>query len=786
MSAAATNGNHVGRAIRRREDPRLITGRAKYTDDMTVPGMLYAAFVRSPEAHARIVSIDTAAARERDDVVAVFTGEDLDAGALPMAWVPPGVDVHAPDHWSIAKGEVNCVGEPVALVIGLDRYGVVDAAQEVMVEYESLPVVTDPEEALRDETLVHAELGTNRVHQWTLGGGDLDAGFAAADVVVERRIANHRVIGAAIEPRAVLADYRAGELTIWSSTQVPHFLRLFLALLLEISEERVRAIAPEVGGGFGSKLQIYGEEVAVAWASRAVGRPVKWVATRSEEMLASHHGRDQVATCRMGLKRDGTITAFHNRIVADFGAYLMLLTPTIPALGAFVMGGCYTMPAVQTDIVGVFTNKFPTDAIRGAGRPEATHAIEIMLDQAAIELGLDRLEIRRKNFIPADAFPYETALGIVYDSGNYQGALDRLLEHVDLEQVARDAEEARGRGLLRGIGFSTYTEICGLAPSRITGPSGFGLQTGLWESAMVRVHITGSVTVYTGTSPHGQGEETTFAQIVADRLGCDPEQVTVLHGDTGTGPQGLGTYGSRSTAVGGEAIAKATAKITAKIREIVAHQLEASPDDIELRDGRFSVKGSPEAGMTLAEAAGAAYIPENLPEAMEPGLEELAFFDPENFVFPFGAHAAIVEVDPETGRVDVLRYVAVDDCGPAINPMIIDGQVHGGVVHSIGQALYERIHYDDAGQLVTGTFVGYGLPTAADVPSIETDRTETPSPSNSLGVKGIGEAGTIAASAAITNAVIDALRPAGVDFMDMPLTPLRVWEALQQAGGVRA
>ncbi|MCW3007040.1 MAG: aldehyde oxidase and xanthine dehydrogenase molybdopterin binding protein [Solirubrobacterales bacterium] len=775
-------GGFVGRPMKRKEDPRLITGRATYVDDIQPVGTLWMAFVRSPEAHARVTSIDTSAALAREDVVAVFTGDDLEgiAAPLPCAWVPPGVEVNAPEHWPLAKGHVAHVGDPVALVIGVDRYSVVDAAEDVVVEYEPLPVVVDPEEALKDEVLVHPGLGSNKVHEWSLGGGDLDAGFAAADVVIERRIVNHRVAGGAIEPRAVLAEERAGHITIWSSTQVPHFLRLFLSILLGLSEERIRVIAPEVGGGFGSKLQIYGEEILCAWAAQRVGRPVKWVETRSEAMMVTHHGRDQIATVRVGAKRDGTVTAFHAKILADFGAYLMLLTPAVPALGAFVMSGCYRFPAVQTDIVGVLTNKFSTDAIRGAGRPEATHMIEVAMDQLAHELGLDPLDVRRRNFIAADDFPHETALGIVYDSGNYQASLAKLLEHLDVAAFRAEQERLRGEGIHRGLGFSTYTEICGLAPSRVVGPGGFGLQTGLWESALVRVHLTGAVTVYTGTSPHGQGHETGFAQIVADRLGCDPEQVEVVHGDTAAGPQGLGTYGSRSLAVGGEAVAKATAKVVEKGKALVAHKLEASPDDIEVRDGRWIVRGSPEQGMTLAEVAGSAYIPEDIPEGMEPGLEETAFYDPNNFVFPFGAHAAIVDVDAETGKVKVVRYLAVDDCGPAINPLLIDGQVHGGIVHSIGQALYEQVIYDEIGQLVTGTFVDYALPTAAEIPSIETDRTETPSPVNSLGVKGIGEAGTIAASAAVANAVIDALRPLGVDYMDMPFTPMRVWNAIQE------
>jgi carbon-monoxide dehydrogenase large subunit len=777
--------SHVGRALRRKEDPRLITGRASYVDDINLSGQVWAAWVRSPEAHAKIVSIDTSAARARDGVLAIYTHADLGMEAgLPMAWIPPGIEVNTPDHWVLAKDEVKHVGDPVALVIGDDRYSVTDAVEEVVVEYDPLPVVTDPEKALEPGSpLVHERFGTNKVCEWSLGGGDLEAGFAEADVIIERRVVNHRMAGAAIEPRGVLAEYRADRLTVWSSTQVPHFLRLFLSGLLGISEELVRVIAPEVGGGFGSKLQIYAEEIGCAWASRKLGRPVKWIETRSEGMMVTHHGRDQIDTVRVGAKRDGTITAWHSKILADIGAYQMLLTPMIPPLSAFVMCGVYNTPAVQTDVVDVMTNKFATDAIRGAGRPEATHMIEVTMDQLAGELGMDPLELRRRNFIPPFSAGHETPIGIVYDSGNYAAALDKLLEHIDPAEVRREAEELRERGIYRGIGFSTYTEICGNAPSRIVGPSGFGLQGGGWESATLRVHASGSATLYTGTSPHGQGHETGFAQIVADRLGIDPAQVDVIHGDTQTGPFGLDTYGSRSLAVGGEAAALSANKVAAKAKAIVAHQLEADAADIELRDGKFSVRGSPDRGMTLAEVAGAAYVPENLPEGMEPGLDEQTFFDPENFVFPFGAHACVVDVDAETGKVDVVRYVAVDDCGPAINPMLIDGQVHGGIAHALGQALYERIHYDESGQLVTGTFVDYALPTAAELPSFETDRTETPSTVNSLGVKGVGEAGTIAASPAATNAVIDALRPLGVTYINMPLSPMRVWEAINEAKG---
>jgi len=775
---------HVGQAMRRKEDPRLITGRARYVDDISLPGTLWAAIVRSPEAHAKIVSIDTSAATDYPGVHAVFTGEDMSdlAGPLPCAWVPPGVEVQNPEHWPLARGTVNHVGDPVAVVLGDDRYAVVDAAEEVLVEYESLPAIVDPEKALEGAPFVHDSIATNKVHEWSLPGGDVEAGFAEADTIVERRVVNHRIAGAPIEPRGVLADYRAGSLTLWTSTQVPHFVRLFMALLLGLSEDHVRVIAPEVGGGFGSKLQVYGEELLACWCSRKLGRPVKWIETRSENMAVSHHGRDQIAYTKMGAKSDGTITSFHVKIIADFGAYNMLLTPLIPSLGAFVMGGCYKIPNVQTDIIGVFTNKCPTDAIRGAGRPEATHMLELTLDAMAHELGIDRLEIRRKNFIPKEDFPAPVATGVVYDSGDYHKTLDTLLQHVDVAAFEAEKVQLRAQGIHRGIGFCTYTEICGLAPSRVTGPAGVGVQAGLWESAMIRVHNTGAVTVYTGTSPHGQGLDTAMAQIVADKLGVDPQVVEVIHGDTATGPEGRGTYGSRSLATGGEAVARATDKVVAKAKAIVAAELEAAAEDIEVADGRFSVKGSPDKGMAMADIAGIAYIGA-VPEGMEPGLEETTFYDPENFVFPFGAHACIVDVDADTGKVTVVRYVAVDDCGRAVNPLLIDGQIHGGVAYGIGQALYERIHYDDEGQLVTGTFVDYALPTAAELPSFELDRTETPSPVNSLGVKGVGEAGTIAASAAVTNAVLDALRPLGVDFINMPLSPMRIWEAIAEAKG---
>ncbi|HEV7807255.1 MAG TPA: xanthine dehydrogenase family protein molybdopterin-binding subunit [Solirubrobacteraceae bacterium] len=786
MTTVQQAPKHVGRSLRRKEDPRLITGRAQYVDDITIHGMLHMAVVRSPEAHARIVSIDTSAAREHPGIKAVYTGEDMRdlLAPLPHAWAPPGVEITMPERWPLARGTVNHVGDAVAMVVGEDKHVVADAAQRVVVEYEPLPVVVDVEEALKDETLVHESLGTNKTHEWTMGGGDVEAAIAEADVVVQRRIVNHRTAGAPIEPRGVIAEYRAGSLTVCSSTQVPHLLRLFFAVQMGISEDRVRCIAPEVGGGFGGKLQITAEETLCAWASKQLGRPVKWIETRSENMAASHHGRDQVDYVRMAATSDGTITAFHANIIQDVGAYCGLLTLMIPELGAFVMTGCYKIPNVRTDITGVLTNKYFTDAIRGAGRPEMTHMLEVMIDQLADELGMDRIELRRKNFIAPGDFPYETPYGITYDSGNYAKTLDRALEMLDMDALRTEQARLREQGILRGVGFSTYTEICGLAPSRAVGPKGFGLGIGLYESALIRVHPTGSVTVFTGASPHGQGHETGFAQIVADRLGTEPSVVEVIHGDTATGPMGLGTYGSRSLSIGGVAAAHAAEKLAEKCKAIVAHNLEASVDDIEVIGGRFALAGDPDQGMTLAEVAGCAYIDASaMPDGMELGLEQTLIYDPTNFVFPFGAHVCVVDVDATTGKIDVVRWIAVDDCGPAINPMLIDGQVHGGVAHGIGQALYEQVVYDDRGQLVTGTFVDYALPTAGEIPSFETDRTETPSPSNSLGVKGIGEAGTIAATPAVVNAVIDALRHEGISYIDMPLTPLRVWQALEEARG---
>jgi carbon-monoxide dehydrogenase large subunit len=786
--APPAGDGYVGRAMRRKEDPPLIKGQGTYTDNMTLPGMLHAAIVRSPEAHATITSIDLSGAREHPACVAAFAAEDLAgdlAGGIPMVWDPPGVEINTPEHWPLARGEVKHVGQAVAVVVAMDRYSAVDLTEQVIVEYEPKPAVVDAEKALEDGSpLVWEDFGTNKTHEWGIAGGDADQAIQDADVVIERRIVNHRTAGTPIEPRCTVGDPRGEGLTLYSSTQIPHITRFVLSGMLGMSEDRIRVVAPDVGGGFGCKLQVYGEEALVAALARKLGRPVKWTESRSEHMATSHHGRDQVSYLTIGATRDGKVTGLRARHVCDLGAYFQILTPFIPELGFPVMGGCYAIPNIKLDFVGVFSNKFPTDAVRGAGRPEATHWIELMMDQLAAELGIDPVEIRRRNFIPTESFPYTTPLEIVYDSGDYHGTLAKLLEHVDMDAFRREQAELRERGVHRGIGLSTYVEVCGLAPSRAVGPKGVGIQAAFWESAVVRVHPSGSATVFTGTSPHGQGHDTGFAQIAADRLGIDPAQVEVVHGDTDQGPMGWGTYGSRSLAVGGEAVGRAAVKVQEKAKRICAALLEAAPEDIELAEGKYRVRGSPDKAMTMADIAVAAHIPPpELPAEIEPSLEETSFYDPENFVFPFGAHACVVDVDTETGKVEIVRWVAVDDCGPAINPMLIDGQVHGGVVHGIGQALFEQVVYDSEGQLVTGTFVDYALPTAAEVPSFETDRTETPSPVNQLGVKGIGEAGTIAASPAVVNAVIDALRPLGVTFIDMPLTPMRVWHALRDAEG---
>ena len=783
MSAPA-GASFIGRGLPRREDLRLLRGRGRYVDDVSLPGQLHAAFVRSPHAHARIASIDTSRAAAMPGVHAVLTGADIEdaIGLAPMIWHPPGTEVLVPESRPLLSGRVACVGAPVAVVLADTPYAAEDGADAVEVAYEPLPAVADPLEAMEEGApLVHPDLGTNVCFETSMGGGDLDAGFERADLIVERTITNHRVAGVPMEPRGVLAEPHGERVTLWTSTQAPHLVKTYVARQLGWDEDLLRVMVPDVGGGFGVKANVYGEEALVAWCARTLGRPVKWIESRQENLVTTNHGRAQTDIVRVGATRDGRLTALHVHVIADMGAYHLLFTPFIPATTAVIASGCYDIPALRTDVTGVFTNTFSTDAIRGAGRPEGAHLIELMVDQVAAELDLDALEVRRRNFIPKEAFPSPRPHGPVWDSGDYEGSLDRLLEHVDLAEFRREQAALREEGIYRGIGFATYMEACGLAPSKLAGPESSGIELTFWESAVVRVGTDGGVILQTGTCPAGQGHETSLAQIVADRVGADAARVQVVWGDTDAVPNGMGTYGSRSIAVGGEAAAIAADRVVAKARRIVAELLEASPDDVELRDGRFSVKGSPDRGMTLAEVARAAHVTDRLPDGFEPGLEGTCFFDPPGFVHPFGAHAALVEVDVATGGVRIVRYVAVDDCGTVINPVLVDGQVHGGIVHGIGQALFEAVAFGPQGQPLTSSLLDYTLPSAAELPDLELDRTVTPSPHNSLGAKGAGESGTIAATPALTNAVVDALRPLGVEFINMPLSPERVRAALADA-----
>ncbi|MFO7246109.1 MAG: molybdopterin cofactor-binding domain-containing protein [Thermaerobacter sp.] len=782
----AQPGRVLGRVVRRKEDPRLITGTGSYVDDLRLPGMLHMAVVRSPHAHARITGIDTGRARSMPGVRAVITGEEVKdlCGPMPVGWSLQGLK--APVKYPLALDRVRHVGEAVAVVVAESPAAAADGAEAVQVGYEPLPAVTDPEAAMQDGSpLVWDDVPNNIAARFPLSGGDIEDAFRKADRVVKLRLVNQRLVPVPMEPRGVVAQAHpiSGELTLWSSTQIPHILHALLPGLLNVPETRVRIVAPDVGGGFGCKLNLYAEEILAGALSLKLGRPVKWIERRSEHFMATIHGRDQINHVEAAVSGDGRILGIRARIIADIGAYHQLLTPAIPTFTPFMMSGVYAIPALDVEVIEVFTNKTPTDAYRGAGRPEATYLLERLVDTVARELGLDPVEVRRRNFIKADQFPYNTVSGLTYDSGDYEGALNKLLEKIDYEGFRRQQQEARQQGRLLGIGFSTYVEICGLAPSRIWGALGAGI--GGWESATVRISPAGRVTVVTGTSPHGQGHQTSWSQIVAETLGVNYEDVEVLHGDTAVAPHGLDTYGSRSAAVGGTAVYMASVKLREKARRIAAHVLEASVDDVEFQvvdgQGRFHVKGAPQRHVTLAQVAAAAFTAHNLPDDVEPGMEATVFYDPTNFTYPFGAHACIVEVDPEDGRVKILRYVAVDDCGNVINPQLVEGQVHGGLAQGIAQALYEGVVYDEQGQLLTASLTDYAVPTAADLPSFETDRTVTPSPTNPLGVKGVGEAGTIGSTPCVVNAVIDALAHLGVRHIDMPLRPSRVWAAIQQA-----
>ncbi|MDA1128042.1 MAG: molybdopterin-dependent oxidoreductase [Chloroflexi bacterium] len=776
-----------GSGIRRREDPRLITGAATYTDDVKLPGMAYAAMLRSPHAHAKITSIDTSAAAVAPGVVAVYTGADTDGvlSPIPCAWIPPDSDVKAVAHPALAKDVVRYQGDAVAVVVAENRYQAEDALELINVNYEILKAVISPEAAMQPGApQLHEDAPNNQAFHWVAEGGDTDAAFASADVIVKDTIIHQRLIPNAIEPRSAVANYTPAmqELTLWSTSQNPHIVRFLASLVTGIAEHKIRVIATEVGGGFGSKIAMYADEMIASFCSMQLGRPVKWTATRSEGYQATIHGRDHVEYVEMAATKDGKITAVRTKVYAGMGAYLSTAGPGIPTiLHGLMYCGPYDIGATKADIYGVFNNATPVDAYRGAGRPEATFLVERLVDLLAVELGTDPAELRRKNLIPKFEDGHDVASGLTYDSGDYEPVLDMVLNHVDYQALRQEQAHSREHGHYMGIGVTCYTEICGLGPSQVAGAVGFG--GGLWESAIVRFHPTGKVHVFVGVSPHGQGEETTFAQVISDELGVDVDDVAVIHGDTSNTPMGWGTYGSRTTVVGAGAMALAARKVKEKARLLAAHLLEAAEADVEYEDGKFFVKGSPDQSKSIQEIATMANVAWNMPEGMEPGLEASAFYDPPNFVFPFGAHVAVVDVDPDNGHIEIRRYVAVDDCGPQINPMIVEGQVHGGVVQGAGQVLWEGVIYDENGQLLTGSMTDYAVPRAHMVPNIETLSTETRSPHNPLGVKGVGETGTIGSTATIYNAVMDALRPLGITGIDMPLTPEKVWRAIRQQQG---
>ena len=774
-----------GSGIRRREDPRLITGKASYTDDIKLPGMLHAAILRSPYAHANIGSVDTSGAASQPGVVAVYTGADTDGvlNGLPCAWLIPGSDLKTPEHPAIAKDKVRYVGDAVAVVVAESRYQAEDALEHIAVDYEPLDVVVSPKAAAQDGApQLHEDVPNNVAFTWAVAGGDADAAFADAAVTVSDTITLQRLIANPMEPRSALAQWNApmGELTLWNTSQNPHIARFLTCVVTGVPEHKIRVIAPEVGGGFGSKIPYYPDEAITAFCAMKLGVPVKWTETRSENYLITTQGRDHVEEVEMAATSDGVVTGLRTTVYAGMGAYLSTASPGIPTiLHGLMYSGPYNIPNISGTVYGVFNNGCPVDAYRGAGRPEATTLLERLVDLVAAAVGQDPAEVRRKNLIPKFENGHDVATGITYDSGDYEAALDACLNAAGYESLRAEQAQARADGRCVGVGVSSYVEICGLGPSQVAGAVGF--QGGLWESAIVRFHPTGKVNVMIGSSPHGQGEETTFAQIIAGEVGVDADDVEVIHGDTDNTPMGWGTYGSRTTAVSGAAVTIAARKIKEKSRALAAHLLEAAPEDIEYEDGRFFVRGSPDQHKTIQDIALMANVAWNMPEGMEPGLEASAFYDPPNFTYPFGAHVAVVEVDPETGRIDLQRYVAVDDCGVQINPMIVEGQVHGGIVQGVGPALWEGAVYDDDGQLVTGSMLDYALPRADLLPELEVHSNTTPSPHHPLGVKGIGEAGTIASTPTVYNAVMDALRPLGVTRVDMPLTPEKVWRAINDA-----
>lgn len=780
----------IGTRMLRREDPALLTGEGKYTNDLNIPGALHLAVLRSPYAHAKIISIDTSAAKALPGVIAVYTGAELAsewAGPMPCAW-PVTPDMKNPAHFPLAVSKVCYVGDGVVAILATNETASRDALDLVDVQYEPLKAVVDVEEALKDNIVIHDELGTNKSYTWPLlveeTPGCVEEAFKKAKYTVSERYVQQRLLPMAMEPRAVAAVPQpfGGDITLYSSTQVPHILKVMTALTLGIPEHQVRVVAPSVGGGFGSKLNVYAEELLCVALSRKHKLPVRWVEERTENSQATIHGRGQVQYVELAADEQGKLTAVRVRIIGDMGAYLQLVTPGVPILGAFLYAGVYDIPkAYDFSCTSVFTTLTPTDAYRGAGRPEATYAIECAMDALAREMNIDPFELRKRNFIQKEQFPYTAFSGLTYDSGDHLLAADKAAGIADYVGIrAKQAKQnVPGAKKLLGIGMSSYFEMCGLAPSRVLASLNYG--AGGWEAATVRVLPTAKVQVVTGTSPHGQGHETSWAMIASEKLGIPPEDIDVLHSDTAIAPLGLDTYGSRSLPVGGVAVAGACDKVIDKAKLIAAHQLECSADDLEFAGGIFSVKGSPDRAVPIAALAFAAFTAHNLPDGLEPNLEAQYTYDPPNFSWPFGTHMAIVEIDVETGKIEVLKYVAVDDCGVQINPLIVEGQVHGGVIQGLAQALFEEAVYDEDGNLKTTTLAEYLVPAACDVPSITTAHTVTPSPTNQLGVKGIGEAGTIGAAPTIINAIIDALSSLGVKHMPMPASPQTVWRAIQSA-----
>lgn len=777
---------YIGARVKRKEDPRLITGRGLYTADISLSGMLHVAFLRSPYAHARIKSIDTSKALKIPGVVAVYTGLDLKGrvSPVPVGWQLTGADLKIPPWHPLAVDRVRFVGEAVAAVVAEDPYTAYDALEAVDVDYEIYAATTDPEHAAKpDAPQLHEGVPNNVAFRWRLRGGDVDGAFSQADQVISRKTINQRLVPSAMEPRAAVAQYNraSGELTLWLTSQNPHIHRLLLSAMLGIPESKMRVVAPDVGGGFGSKIPLYPYEAVVSRIAMDLGRPVKWVATRREEFLATTHGRDHVEYVEIAAKSDGTVLGLRVKTYANLGAYLSTAAPGVPTiLFGTMLSGPYKIRAVDVEVLGVFTNTTPVDAYRGAGRPEATYILERAMDLVARRLGMDPADVRRKNLI--ERAPYTTPTGLVYDSGEYLRVFEQALQMAGYAKWREEQRRALKEGRLVGVGISSYIEMCGLAPSRIARATGFGL--GLWESAIVRVHPSGKVSVYTGSHPHGQGEETSFAQIVADQLGISVDDVEIVHGDTSGTPFGLGTYGSRTTPVGGGAVALAARRVLQKAAKIAAALLEAREEDLAYEAGRFYVKGTPEKGVSFAEVAAAAYTADKLPPGLEPGLEATVFYDPENFTFPYGTHVCVAEIDRDTGAVKILKYLAVDDAGIIVNPMLAEGQVHGGVAQGLAQALYEFMTYDSSGAPLAQGFNDYMIPTSREIPWIESHFVQTPSPHNPIGVKGIGETGTIASTPCVVNAVLDALSQLGVDHVDMPLTPSRIYSVLREKGVV--